>query len=136
MTVGGNEPRSRFVMIKGESLYSSAPVPGKATEDSVPGIGGRFTSTKMSKKLCAGKSGLAGPLTVFSWTIHRLLGLTPAPVPAFTIGQESGTEGMRGSGGQCCPAESETLSRIKLRISVRTSSAGAGAPDHRAGMAA
>src|SRR6266436_1552744 len=111
-----------------------APPAGKATEDSVPGSGGRFTSTKISKKLCAGKSGLAAPLATFSCTMPRLLGLTPAKVPARTIGQLSGTIGTRGSGAQCCPAVPETLLRIKLLISVRTSSVGGAAAAHVAGI--
>ena len=77
-----------------------------------------------------------GPFATFSWTIPRLLGLTPANVPALTIGHDSGMLGMRGSGGQRWPAEPLTLKSAKLLISVSTSSVGDTAPAHKAGIAA
>src|ERR1017187_5566789 len=109
-------------------------VPGAA--DTVVGSGGRLIFTKISKKLRAGKFGPGGPLATFSCTMPMLLGVTPANVPALTIGQERGTAGMRGSGGQRCPSvPGDTLERIKLLISVSTSSVGGAAAAHRKGMA-
>ena len=65
----------------------------------------------------------------------RLLKATPAPVPADTIGHDSGTDGMRGSGGQFPPATlPPTLVSTNFRISVNTSSVGEGAEDHKTGM--
>src|SRR5437660_8957648 len=102
MTVGGSVLRLRLVTMRGVSLVRIAPPGGKATPDSVPRSGGRLTSTKISKKLRAGKSGPGTPLGALPCTIPRLRGATPAKVPALTIGQLIGTFGTRGSGFAHC----------------------------------